>query len=64
MLRKFSVGWCGLGKKMGSKRDPLSARQNRPRLCPFLRQGKRDDNVNRSNGKGKSDGNDNGKWPS
>ena len=31
-----------------SKRGPSSARQVRPRLCPFLRQGKRDDNEKRS----------------
>src|ERR1700733_15247275 len=37
-----------------AKRDPSSA-QN-ARLCPFLRQGKRDDNENRSEGLGGSEG--------
>ena len=54
-LRKPNGGlvWVrGAGKsKRGPsllRRDKSSAREKRARLCPFLRQGKRDDNVNRS----------------
>src|ERR1700733_12085599 len=54
-LRKPNGGlvWVrGAGKsKRGPsllRRDKSSAREKRARLWPFLRQGKRDDNVNRS----------------